>query len=173
MSDFENWFFGLAERSKGRKLTEDEKTWYRETSLDYRLNLEGWNARGVEGDKPQCPDTCKHVPPHSVLALVKRDKDWPQSNWPSVSDEACSTCAEIEAAVHAERQRWADQILLLRVMVNLAEERRCVLCGWPLADSEDKGCVVGNCSFRPGPGSFDYDRKQTKIAALRERLGEK
>lgn len=28
---------------------------------------------------------------------------------------------------------------------------RCEVCGWPLADSVERGCVAGNCSMRPVP----------------------
>lgn len=29
------------------------------------------------------------------------------------------------------------------------EIARCDVCHWPLAPSADKGCVLGNCSYRP------------------------
>jgi hypothetical protein len=35
-------------------------------------------------------------------------------------------------------------------------EPRCAICGWPLAESVEKGCVMGNCSQRPWPARF-YD----------------
>lgn len=28
---------------------------------------------------------------------------------------------------------------------------RCDYCGWPLAESAERGCVVDNCSQRPRP----------------------
>lgn len=31
------------------------------------------------------------------------------------------------------------------------EEFRCAVCGWPLAESVERGCVRGNCSHRPRP----------------------
>lgn len=31
------------------------------------------------------------------------------------------------------------------------DETRCRVCGWPLANTADEGCVKGNCSMRPGP----------------------
>lgn len=30
-------------------------------------------------------------------------------------------------------------------------DSRCAVCGWPLAESADKGCTRGNCSMRPRP----------------------
>lgn len=35
----------------------------------------------------------------------------------------------------------------------LWDETRCRVCGWPLAESADKGCVPGNCSQRPAPAT--------------------
>ncbi len=29
-----------------------------------------------------------------------------------------------------------------------SDEQRCRRCGWPLAESREKGCVPGDCSFR-------------------------
>lgn len=31
------------------------------------------------------------------------------------------------------------------------DPNRCAICGWPLVETADKGCVRGNCSFRPTP----------------------
>lgn len=47
-----------------------------------------------------------------------------------------------------------------------AKPARCEICGWPLEDSIEKGCVPGNCSYRPDPGSEEYARIQRN----RERL---
>ena len=33
---------------------------------------------------------------------------------------------------------------------------RCAVCGWPLAESREKGCMRGDCSMRPPPKQF-YD----------------
>lgn len=30
-------------------------------------------------------------------------------------------------------------------------KERCAICGWPLADTRENGCVRGNCSMRPVP----------------------
>jgi hypothetical protein len=35
-------------------------------------------------------------------------------------------------------------------------EPRCAICGWPLVEDVQKGCVRGNCSQRPWPARF-YD----------------
>lgn len=32
-----------------------------------------------------------------------------------------------------------------------ALDERCPICDWPLAKSWEKGCVIGNCSYRPDP----------------------
>ena len=33
----------------------------------------------------------------------------------------------------------------------------CAVCGWPLVDDPERGCVRGNCSMRPMPERF-YDK---------------
>jgi len=44
---------------------------------------------------------------------------------------------------------------------------RCEVCGWPLAESREGGCVPGNCSYRPRDGSPEHRR----IRERREVLG--
>lgn len=46
------------------------------------------------------------------------------------------------------------------------EPPRCEVCDWPLADDVKRGCVPGNCSYRPDPGSEEYRRIQERRAAL-------
>jgi hypothetical protein len=48
------------------------------------------------------------------------------------------------------------EVVDLRDMVNLAVNGKCMACGWPLAESQDKGCMQGNCSYRPHESSPDY-----------------
>jgi len=35
---------------------------------------------------------------------------------------------------------------------------RCEVCGWPLADSREVGCVKDDCSYRPQEGSPEFYR---------------
>lgn len=44
---------------------------------------------------------------------------------------------------------------------------RCKRCGWPLAESRDKGCVEGDCSYRPADGSPEWQRMKERDAELR------
>lgn len=37
-------------------------------------------------------------------------------------------------------------------------EKRCAICSFALAESADKGCVIGNCSYRPYAGSAEDER---------------
>lgn len=37
------------------------------------------------------------------------------------------------------------------ISVDTQKDERCAVCGWPLAASAERGCVVGICSFRPVP----------------------
>jgi hypothetical protein len=44
---------------------------------------------------------------------------------------------------------------ILLEMIRLALAGRCMACGWPLAASAEKGCMQGNCSFRPDNHHWD------------------
>jgi hypothetical protein len=45
------------------------------------------------------------------------------------------------------------------------ETKRCEVCDWPLADSREKGCVQGDCSYRP-----DDPAEQRRISERRAKL---
>lgn len=50
---------------------------------------------------------------------------------------------------------------------------RCAICDWPIAKSREEGCVPGDCSYRPDPGSPEWSRIQTRrneLAAQRAEL---
>lgn len=55
------------------------------------------------------------------------------------------------AAAHSEMVAYIDS--------------RCAVCGWTLAESADKGCVRGNCSYRPRPHLL-YAPERAKQEAL-------
>lgn len=44
---------------------------------------------------------------------------------------------------------------------------RCEVCDWPLAESRDKGCVPGDCSYRPEEGSPEWYRIRARREALK------
>ena len=46
-------------------------------------------------------------------------------------------------------------------------ESRCERCGWPLTESRDKGCVAGDCSYRPHDGSPEWQRMKERDAELK------
>jgi len=55
----------------------------------------------------------------------------------------------------------ALQVMVFPVLVEMlrsAAEGRCMVCGWPLAQTVHRGCVPGNCSFRPDQSSREYAR---------------
>lgn len=57
----------------------------------------------------------------------------------------------------------------------LWDETRCRVCGWPLAESADRGCVPGNCSQRPAPAvradaGYEADALRAEVAALRAQV---
>lgn len=52
--------------------------------------------------------------------------------------------------LRAENARLAGELAVLRGTARPAGgPGRCTVCGWPLAESRDKGCVDGDCSYRP------------------------
>ena len=42
-----------------------------------------------------------------------------------------------------------------------SKEERCQVCGWPLAERWEDGCVPGNCSMRPRPSPTYEERSRT------------
>jgi hypothetical protein len=46
---------------------------------------------------------------------------------------------------------------------------RCPVCGWPLADRLEEGCIPGNCSMRPRPAPQTVDAR-SEFQKLRERV---
>lgn len=50
------------------------------------------------------------------------------------------------------------------------DKSRCQICDWPLAASRDEGCVEGDCSYRPTPGSPEYYRIEARRRALSQPL---
>jgi hypothetical protein len=57
----------------------------------------------------------------------------------------------------------------LAALTEAAQEKpdptRCVVCGWPLAESRKQGCVAGDCSYRPTPGTPEHDRIKDRLRA--------
>lgn len=53
-------------------------------------------------------------------------------------------------------------------MILCVLEGRCMACSWPLAESAEKGCVQGNCSFHPGEHTIEYRswKQRTDILTL-------
>jgi hypothetical protein len=43
---------------------------------------------------------------------------------------------------------------------------RCLICDWPLMESEDQGCTVLSCSYRPEEGSPEYCRIKQRRDAI-------
>lgn len=73
-----------------------------------------------------------------------------------------------ELNLSAERQA---ENMNLRELVGLADSGRCIKCGWPLEDSPDKGCVPGNCSYRPHDGTVEHDvwtKRSSLVTKVRE-----
>jgi len=75
-----------------------------------------------------------------------------------------------------------QELMYLRDMVSLAKEGRCMACGWPLAESAEKGCIPNNCCFRPSEHSVEYEpwfnrqqllhRDSAHLAAVESQAGQ-
>lgn len=73
--------------------------------------------------------------------------------------------------------------LWLALGLNLDEEHarlqadiksRCAVCGWPLTESLEEGCIRGNCSYRPRPDSlYAPERAAAESHVVREQGKEK
>jgi hypothetical protein len=54
-----------------------------------------------------------------------------------------------------------------------ADPDRCAVCGWPLAETANDGCVRGNCSMRPRPKMlYDTERAVRETSELMRSAGE-
>lgn len=73
-------------------------------------------------------------------------------------------CAPESPAVFAGMT--VDFALTLLDMVGSAASGRCMVCRWPLASSADRGCVQGNCSFRPHQESPEHQGWRQRTDAL-------
>ena len=101
-----------------------------------------------------------------------------ESNWIKHLRESVDDAKEYVRALEALRDRQAAEIESLNARVGELEAQleatgeelgkvqlayemsealrsgkleQCERCGWPLAETSDKGCVPGNCSQRPLP----------------------
>ena len=61
-----------------------------------------------------------------------------------------------------ERERDA-----LFAVIESYHRGRCYACGWTLAPNADKGCVPGNCCFRPDVHSSEYKSWHPRAVQLR------
>jgi predicted nucleic acid-binding Zn ribbon protein len=51
------------------------------------------------------------------------------------------------------------------------DARHCEVCGWPLAEDQSKGCIPGDCSYRPDdPAEQERMRKRRAELAARKHL---
>lgn len=51
----------------------------------------------------------------------------------------------------------AADLAKLKDLLLSYHDGQCYACGWTLATSIDNGCLPGNCSFRPSPGTARYN----------------
>jgi hypothetical protein len=123
-----------------------------------------------------------------IEALRKNNQEWIAANGPGGwidelrRDRARLT--EVERRAKVKRQvkggikvlhlgYWQVDERGLRAAIDASipqpapEVAHCPICDWPMTDSVKEGCVPGNCSYRPEPGSESYRRIQERRAQLR------
>jgi len=77
------------------------------------------------------------------------------------------------APVEAARQLSVEELELSPVQAQQAEAldpNRCAVCGWPLVETIDLGCVRGNCSLRQRPATL-YDPARAEAESPAPGLG--
>jgi hypothetical protein len=66
--------------------------------------------------------------------------------------EADLAAAQAHAATLGAQVEKLSQIVCGFASIQY-DPKRCFICGWPLATSQEEGCVPGNCSYRPARGA--------------------
>ena len=63
--------------------------------------------------------------------------------------------------------REMDALIAEKVFGIIWDETRCRICGWPIAESIEKGCTKEDCSMRPRPKrrADEHSNFSTNIAA--------
>jgi hypothetical protein len=97
---------------------------------------------------------------------LRLEDDFPENTLIDLVDESITSRSLTAQVVdvnerfifNEEQARWLHQALgeLLIARAQAARPKvprghcgKCDRCGWPLAESAEKGCVLGNCSQRP------------------------
>ncbi|MGD9882306.1 MAG: hypothetical protein AB7F22_30175 [Reyranella sp.] len=57
--------------------------------------------------------------------------------------------AKIIDAARAEAEALRERLTSAHRIIASYHKGRCYACGWPLAESQENGCIPGDCSFRP------------------------
>lgn len=158
--------------------------------LAWKATKPPWSA----DDSAECwrlHGTAFHVPAHggipeqrATLQILKAPKHgtpyaeyWPNEHDAALILHAVNSHAALCRAV-IER---GEEVTALRARVAELEGRgakpwqpregRCDICDWTLAESRDKGCVPGDCSYRPTEGTDEWLRiKARRVEVERQRV---
>lgn len=82
-------------------------------------------------------------------------------------DKWVTTGKYLTANIAVLPKHHSDWMEMVPAMFADSKLPRCLICGWPLADRVEDGCVPGNCSYRPVEGTVEYERIQKRRAELR------
>lgn len=91
--------------------------------------------------------------------VVERQYEASINNWVTVGKYLTSNVQRLPK----QHQPWMEVVPALFACSTLP---RCIICGWPLADRVEDGCVAGNCSYRPASGTAEEMRIRQRHAQL-------
>jgi hypothetical protein len=128
------------------------------------------------GTLPHLAQALSEVPSRPFYRPEKVDKSGPDSPAArgNIGDQLRELGAEVKrlqsprAAPDGPPEFTPAVHSTLLEMVGFAAKGRCMACGWPVKASPVEGCVQGNCSFRPGEHSEEYQRwwQRTQLLTL-------
>ena len=142
----------LAQTEGGEAMTPSDRASVREAALREAANTCLSHNGCQRWGGLSCYSECHGADGQAILALIGHPAPDPPGD----------ALTQHEAD---ERVRLND----LEQMVRYAQDGRCMACGWHLAESMEKGCILGNCSFRPSPHAFEHEgwsRRQHVLALL-------
>jgi hypothetical protein len=97
------------------------------------------------------------------MSETKHGQHW---NNPETGQAECACCCGWALDYEALQKINATLLAALKAVVDFIPhgewpENRCQVCGWTLARDMEKGCIPGNCSYRPDePQAQSTIRKQ-------------
>jgi len=100
----------------------------------------------------------KHARPADAEALLRLFLDTPGGGEDGCRAGIHAVLSHMGLALAAKPAPWKPR------------PGRCDICDWTLAESRDKGCVPGDCSYRPEQGSPEWYRIKARQEEIERQL---